>query len=108
MGGMIRREFPRTIEINASQPISIGRCVVTDFGIVGVAATGKAILYDGLNANGVKKKTLQCVSNGSDEWNSFHGILCETGLYVAVDAVTTFACISYYPVPVVSDPPSES
>lgn len=88
---------PRSVEISASQLIARGPCLIVSLSVSGDGAAGLGIIYDGANANGRRKATLQTGSDTSFSPFICCGIECETGIYATVDAATTFLRIEYYP-----------
>lgn len=88
---------PRSIEINATQLIARGPCLVVEATGAGIGATGLAILYDGDNVNSPRMATVQVPANVTIQRGTSHGMLFEHGIFATIDVATMFLTISYYP-----------
>lgn len=97
MIGFNMKEPPRTELVTASRVVHRGPALVVALSMSGSGATPDGQVYDGVNANGVEKIDLRCVINETVSPRLGPGIMCYTGIYVAVDAVTTYLTITYYP-----------
>ncbi len=92
-----RRGMPRTKLASVSGCIYKGPCLVTALSISGTAATPDAQLYDGENSNGEQKADLRVVQDESFSPNLDGGVFCERGIYLTIDATTTYVMVTYYP-----------
>jgi len=89
-------EPPRTIEVNASAKIAVGKVLVVGVSIYSTSVVPLAIMYDGNDASGRRLKSLGALTNLSMQFTMEHGVFFEHGLFITVDAATTFLSISYY------------
>lgn len=92
-----RKEPPRSIEVNTSQQLHIGPALIVSLQIAEEGSKGSAIVYDGGNANGTRKATLRAVQNYCFSPYISGGIMCSTGIYVAVNDENTYLRIEYIP-----------
>ncbi|MCJ7639021.1 MAG: hypothetical protein MUO70_03920, partial [Euryarchaeota archaeon] len=74
-----------------------GPALIVALSISGTAATPDAQIYDGVNLQGRELMDLRVVANDSFSPELGPGMECLTGIFVVVDAATTFLTISYYP-----------
>lgn len=88
---------PLSIEVNATQIIAKGPCLLVEATGAGVGATGLAVLYDGDNAASQRRATLQVPANVTIQRTSSHGMLFEHGIFVTIDVATMFLTLAYYP-----------
>lgn len=89
------RQIPRSLEIQTSQIVAIGKIVLVEASLTALAAVCTAIFYDGVDASGSVKKRLSTVANTTAAINMSHGIIFEHGLYIAVTGANVSVDISY-------------
>jgi len=82
---------------NASRVIHKGPCLVTGFCVAGDGAAGVANLYDGENDLGEHKCRITVLDSTTFEWSLTHPVDFDKGIYIDVNAATTFAMVSYIP-----------
>lgn len=88
---------PRSIEINATQLIARGPCLVVEVTGAGVGVAGIGILYNGDSVNSERKATLQVPANITITRGNVYGMLFERGIFATIDVATMFLTIAYYP-----------
>lgn len=88
---------PRSIEINATQLIARGPCLVVEVTGAGIGATGLGVLYDGDSIVSDRKATLQVPANSTIARGNVYGMLFEKGIFATIDVATMFLTIAYYP-----------
>jgi len=72
---------------DSSQLIHSGPCIVKNVHCsYGVAGSGTAKVYDGLNNNGLLKAKIITFATSSSEWNPGDGTDFDYGIYVELDA----------------------
>lgn len=82
---------------NVSRVIHKGPCLITGFSVAGDGAAGVANLYDGENALGEHKCRVAVLDSTTFEWNLTHPVDFDKGIYIDVNAATTFVTICYIP-----------
>lgn len=88
---------PRSIEVNANQIIAKGPCLVVEMTGAGVGAAGLGLLYDGVDANGERKATVQVLANTTLSRGNPYGMLFEHGIFATVSVATMFLTVAYFP-----------
>ena len=88
---------PRSVEVSASAVVYKGRALIVSLSVSGDGAAGLGVVYDGVESIGTRKATLQCGSDGSFSPVIRGGIECLTGIYLSVDASTTYLRVEFYP-----------
>ncbi len=99
-----REKPPQTMFLNASRAVHSGPALIVGFVISGSGADPDAQIYDGLNTNGRQIMDIRVLQNLGHSNNIRDGIECLTGIYVAVDAATTYVTILFYPGNEVAQP----
>lgn len=82
---------------NASQVVYIGPCILVSVLISGDGAAGDCDVYDGTNSNEERKCHLEVPSGESFQWSPGQGTDLDKGIYLAVNAATTFVTITWIP-----------
>ena len=88
---------PRSIEVNATQLIARGPCLVVEVTGAGVGAAGLGVLYDGDSIVSDRKATLQVPANITITRCNVYGMLFEKGIFALIDVATMFLTVAYYP-----------
>lgn len=92
-----RSSVPRSVLVTSSQIVSNGPSLIVGVAISGTGSNPDAQIYDGKNANGLMKLHLDCLQYTGWSPNIQPGVECLTGIYVVVDAATTYVLVQYYP-----------
>ena len=96
----VRRRLFTQKCFHASQGVHIGPCVVGNVAITSTTGTGLVKVYDGLNALAEEKFVLACIQDTTFATGAAQDHDFKHGIYITVDAATTHAMISYYPIEV--------
>jgi len=83
---------------NVTRVIHKGPCLVTGFSVAGDGAAGVANIYDGENALGEHKCRVTVLDSTTFGWDLTHPVHFEQGIFIDVNAVTTFVTVCYVPV----------
>jgi len=82
---------------NTSRVIHRGPCLVTGFVVTAAGANGLADLYDGENVLGDHKSRIAAIDSTTFEWDLTHPVDFDKGIFIAVNADTTFVTVCYIP-----------
>ena len=85
------------ITVNKSQIIWKGPCLLSGIGVTGDGAIGEIDIYDGENDNAPHKIKIKCISNTTFSMNAIHDPQFNNGIYVKVNAVTSFGWVIFIP-----------
>ena len=82
---------------NVSRVIHKGPCLVTGFTVTADGAAAEADLYDGQNASGRHVAKIMALDGTTFEWHLQHPVDFDKGIYVHVNADTTYVMVCYIP-----------
>jgi hypothetical protein len=89
---------PRVVFLTALiSLVTKGPALIVGLSVAGGGADAVVNVYDGVNANGERKISVYAANKSTESPNISHGIMCETGIYVALTAVTDLTTLMYYP-----------
>jgi len=83
--------------VNASGIIFKGPCLVSAITVTGDGATAAVEVYDGTSDTGELKFKLNCLQNTTFNEILMHPTDFDRGIYVKVNAATTYVTIQYIP-----------
>ncbi len=89
--------IPRLVNVNTL--IHKGPCIVGNIVISGDGAAGDCDIYDGENANAERKYHLEVASGYSFAIGAATLKKFNYGIYIVVNAATTFVTVEYVPLP---------
>jgi hypothetical protein len=84
--------------VNADGIISTGPVLMHAACISGDGANADCDIYNGTNANATRKNHLEALSGTTFNWEPPCGSIYDLGLYVKVNASTTFVMATYKPL----------
>lgn len=84
--------------VNVSGAIHVGKAKLIGVCISGDGANGDADVYDGVNNLGERKAHLEVLSGTTCPVLFGSGIYIDRGLYIVVNAATTFVMVTYQPL----------
>jgi len=85
--------------VNVNTVILVGPCIVGCITIAGDGAVGDCDIYDGENAQAERKYHLETVAGITAVGTAGSLKKFEHGIYVVVNAATTFVTVEYIPLP---------
>jgi len=84
--------------VNADSVINIGPVLMHAICIAGDGANADCDVYNGTNANATRKNHLEALSGTTFNWEPPCGVIFDLGVYVVVNATTTFIMVTYKPL----------
>lgn len=97
--GKFGKPFPTAVEMrNVTGLVYDGPCVLHSASISGDGANADCDLYDGLSTTGRRRLHLEVLSGTSFDKHFRHGAIVDQGLYLVVNAATTFVTVEYTPI----------
>lgn len=89
---------PYTAEItNTSRIINRGECLLASVLLSADGANGEADIYDGFGDAGQHVAKLKMTDGLSQDWSLKHPVYLRRGLYVKVNAATTYVTVVFNP-----------
>lgn len=82
---------------NTSRVIHRGPCLITAFLVTGDGAAGEADIFDGVSDLGEHKCRINVLSGTTFHWCLPNPVDFDKGIYIKVDAATTFVTVCYIP-----------
>jgi len=82
---------------NSSQIIWKGPCLLCSVGVTGDGAAGEIDLYDGTNDKAEHKLKMKCLNATTFSMNSVHNPQLNYGIYMKVNAATTYGWVVFIP-----------
>lgn len=82
---------------NSSRVMYIGPCIVKSVHAVGPGSAGAINIYDGVNANGIKKARIDVLTNAGYTWRPGDGTDFDFGIYIEVIEGTVEFTVTYSP-----------
>ena len=90
-------DIPQTEMRNVTGLINRGPVIVYDILVSADGANADCDLYGGGGTNEERKFHIETLSGTSIPWNSTRGTFFRKGLYLVVNAATTFVSITFVP-----------
>jgi len=75
-----------------------GACLLTGITVTAKGANGTADIYDGVNDNGEHKVEINVINNTTFALNNIYPMPMDYGIYLKVNANTTYVMIQYIPL----------
>ena len=82
---------------NASQIVHKGACLVCAVTVSAITNPGSVLVYDGVNATGELKARIEVLAGTTFGLCLGRPTDFDKGIYIAVDAITTFCTIQWIP-----------
>jgi len=90
-------DIAQTLMRNVTGLVNHGPCILYDVLMSADGANADCDLYDGDGTNDERKFHVETLSGTSISWNSKRGTLFRKGLYIVVNAATTFVSVTFVP-----------
>jgi len=88
----------QAVMVNANTVVLKSPGIVGNICIAGDGANGDCDIYDGENANAERKYHLEVLSGSTAEIGAGHFRKFNHGIYIVVNASTTFVTVEYLPL----------
>ena len=91
------KTLTQLITRNTSQIIWKGPCLLAGVGVTGDGAGGEIDIYDGVNDKAPHKIKIMCLTSTTFSMNAIHDPQFNYGIYMKVNAATTFGWVIFTP-----------